>query len=500
MRGLIRFLAFLAVLTPLLAGGAAPTAGQGASPYEPPAARILSVSPDGSMVVGTPGMAPTALCTYAVPSGEEIACANLEDGAGGQERGINLEMTDISWSPDSSTIAFAENPFTRFLDGDLWIMDALTGELTNVTDDGYEGELPVFGDIDFDGPVYADVIPRWSPDSSTLAYSRTMITGSDDPTPSELWVLDLESGESRRVARVAEEGMGILYFNLAWAPDGVTVYVSHYNYQNPIDQVNGIWAFDIESGDGEQIVGITERFDGAAPAVMAASPRGDYLTIYYPRFISEFGIRESGYALFDLEAGEIVPLPVPEELESETPVLTLSPGFSPDGASVIYGVRRFQTPASTLAMIDLDSGGVEVVAEVSEEIVPFVVAMQDGIRINLDGVAFVQTSLNTGLLVSVPQVGLEAPPIVETPPVTSDQSTPEATGDDIPTGVATIGDEGTEIYAAPSFDGPVVLTLDAGAEIEIIGEPVTNDEGTWIPVRDPDTRTIGYIPRDALSE
>jgi hypothetical protein len=55
------------------------------------------------------------------------------------------------------------------------------------------------------------------------------------------------------------------------------------------------------------------------------------------------------------------------------------------------------------------------------------------------------------------------------------------------------------IYAAPSFDAPVVLTLSQGAEVEIIGEPVSNDEGVWVPVRDPETRTIGYLPEEAFS-
>jgi hypothetical protein len=60
-------------------------------------------------------------------------CSDLDD------RGISLEDRTVVWSPDSTTIAFSENAFVTFVDGDLWTMDATTGELVNLTDDGFDG-------------------------------------------------------------------------------------------------------------------------------------------------------------------------------------------------------------------------------------------------------------------------------------------------------------------------------------------------------------------------
>ena len=147
MRRLVRFrlFALIAVIVPLLsiAGVSAPLAAQ--EPDFPPplterfalpdADRILSLSPDGTMAVAIGGDRDT-LCTYTVPAGDEVACADLA------EHGIRLRPEDVAWSPDSHTLAFAENALQMFVDGDLWLMDAASGELTNLTDDGFEGGLP----------------------------------------------------------------------------------------------------------------------------------------------------------------------------------------------------------------------------------------------------------------------------------------------------------------------------------------------------------------------
>src|SRR4051812_29283544 len=83
----------LTSISPVFAQDATP-ASEKLTPYAPAEAwRLYSLSPDGTMVVGA-GKEGQSLCTFAVPSGETIACANLD------ERDISLREEDIRWSPN----------------------------------------------------------------------------------------------------------------------------------------------------------------------------------------------------------------------------------------------------------------------------------------------------------------------------------------------------------------------------------------------------------------
>ena len=53
-------------------------------------------------------------------------------------------------------------------------MDAVTGELTNVTEDGVNGRIPIFDtdEVEFT-ELFIDVSPTWLPDSSGITFSRS---------------------------------------------------------------------------------------------------------------------------------------------------------------------------------------------------------------------------------------------------------------------------------------------------------------------------------------
>jgi hypothetical protein len=445
--------------------------------------RLLLVSPDGSKVVGSTDLRGDELCVYSVPEAEEITCADLH------ARQISLNLEDIAWSPDSSTVVFAERPFVTFIDGDLWTMDAETGELTNVTDDNFEGGLPIFRDEDMTGPIYADVNPRVSPDGTRIAFSRTMFDGESDGKPSELWLLDFSTGESHRIARVSDGEPGLLYFNLAWSPDGATVYASlfHADVKNP---ENGVWAFDLSTGEKEQIAGATADFEGAAPAVMAVSPLGDALTVYYPAVLYNYAAREPGFGLLSLETGEIEPIHAPESLGSdEIPANVLAPGFTPDGSSLMYLARGTTGTEGALVLRDLETGD-EHIFELSNDAEPLVNAYRDGMILSDEGTVLVLTSLNAGELVEIDNPSLLERPDVPLVPV----STPAASGEE----TREITGSYVQLHAAPTTDAPVVFVFSAGDQVEVIGEPVEIDGETWVPVRDPASGTIGYVLESEL--
>lgn len=105
-----------------------------------PAARIISLSPDGnSLVAAKPatGYQHGQLCTYDVATLAERARADLSV----LDAGLRIE--DVDWSPDSSKIVFAEEAFLVLKDGAPWIRDDATGKLRDLTDDGVRGPLPL---------------------------------------------------------------------------------------------------------------------------------------------------------------------------------------------------------------------------------------------------------------------------------------------------------------------------------------------------------------------
>src|SRR6476646_1737593 len=78
-------------VSPVFAQESTPASG-GLTPYAPAeATRLYALSPNGTMMIGA-GQEERSLCTFAVPSGETIACADLN------EHDINLREEDIRWS------------------------------------------------------------------------------------------------------------------------------------------------------------------------------------------------------------------------------------------------------------------------------------------------------------------------------------------------------------------------------------------------------------------
>ncbi len=70
-----------------------------------------SISPDGRRVIGVDG---GKLCAFDVDGSHE-ACTDARVGA---------DLRDAAWSPDSKHVALTDDYFLRFLEPDVWVMDA----------------------------------------------------------------------------------------------------------------------------------------------------------------------------------------------------------------------------------------------------------------------------------------------------------------------------------------------------------------------------------------
>ncbi len=313
---------------------------------ELPDVRIISMSPDGSSLAGARpaiGYSRGELCTFDVETLEEHACASIAD------MGSPLRIEDVRWSPDGTSLAFTAQAFQRLYDGDLWLMDATTGSVTNLDDDGYDGSLP-FGEDSTDARITVDVAPAFTPDGRALSFSRSILEGPV-PVGNDIATVPLDGGDPVSLGMVSDR-LGALYFGMAWAPDGSYLAYSHHE-PDPDDQRNGIWRIDPDGSDRQLIAGRTDPELGA-PAVAQLSPAADRILAWYPISAMNYSGREA-LAVVDVGSGAVTPIQV-EDPDSSIEGITLA-AFSPDGTALLEVTTRTD-PDHQVLIRDLATGQV----------------------------------------------------------------------------------------------------------------------------------------------
>jgi hypothetical protein len=195
-------------------------------------------------------------------------------------------------SPDGSQIAF-DSDRDAVQDGDraVYVANADGRNVRRVT-----------------GPGFA-AVPSWSPDGHTLAYVRAEDKGPNDTGPEvwNLWTLNLENGESRRLTSHA---IGQPW-GAAWFPDGEWIAYSHET-RLIVRSVK----------DGSQRIYPSPR-KGRLLRTPAVSPDGQRIM---------FQVYRDGAWLLDLSDGSmrrILSDPTAEEFT-----------WSPDGQQVAYHSRQ----------------------------------------------------------------------------------------------------------------------------------------------------------------
>jgi dipeptidyl aminopeptidase/acylaminoacyl peptidase len=297
--------------------------------------RIISMSPDGRwLVAARPAISYRRgeLCVVAVETLQDRSCADLSG------LGAGLRIEDVTWSPDGERLAFSEVGLQLLVDGDLWLMDAATGELTNLDDDGFEGRIP-FPAGEEDGLISLPVNPAFSPDGTRIAFSRSILSGGGRGT--EIAVVPAAGGAVEKLLTVDREQIGVVYFGIAWAPDGSQLYVS-VQPQDRRDWRIGIWAVDADGSGASRL--LVERYQETyGPTVLDVASDGRSLLIQDPEAFGRFGgDMLPVYAVADTESGSVAPI-VPIAPGAPTSSFVGWAGFSPDGRSLLT-VHRFSSP------------------------------------------------------------------------------------------------------------------------------------------------------------
>lgn len=312
---------------------------------EIPGARIVSLSPDGRWIAAArPATRPhESLCVYAVDTLEERACSDT----GTRSAGVRPE--EFAWSPDGSRLAFTEEVLGSFSDGDLWLMDAATGALKNLDDDGFAGGILTRGETTPD-TVTLPRSPAFASDGQRIAFSRSLLVDGL-PAGNDIAVVPVEGGAPERLARVSEGGDILVASSLGWTPDDGTLY---YSVSGTAGRAgDGLWAADTSTG-ATRLVARTMSEDGGPLTLVAVSPAGDrLLAMDVERYTRTF----SGpvLALVDASTGSAEPLLSP--VGDPARAIVLPAAFSPDGTSLLL-VSRIVDPDFQLHVLDLDSGRV----------------------------------------------------------------------------------------------------------------------------------------------
>ncbi|HEY7045574.1 MAG TPA: hypothetical protein VH373_00035 [Jatrophihabitantaceae bacterium] len=170
----------------------------------PPAsmAGTLLISPDGRRVFGTKGATP---CVFDVDGSNDV-CAGKE---------VSVDVSRAVWSPDGTHVAFTDDFYRMFWDPDIWVLDAATGQVTDLTDDGV-------AKVDLghkDPKANYDLLPRWSPDSKSVRFARQ---AGDYAGPTiDIDSVPVSGGQVSRLGTLP--GRLIELAGLSFAPDAKTM-------------------------------------------------------------------------------------------------------------------------------------------------------------------------------------------------------------------------------------------------------------------------------------
>lgn len=285
--------------------------------------QLLSFSPDGELFFG---LRLGSLCIFDAATLAEKVCSTWE---------YTLDLNSITWSYDSLRIAFTEDLTKLLNESDIWVFDIQTGTLSNLTNDGLEGniETSLQGVESGINDINLDSLPVWSPDGKTLAFIRS-IYGTTKQT--FLCIIQSNGGEVTKLLNIDDQHVLAAWRGMRWAPDGNKILFTITILADETGK-NGIWSVEKNGKNAKQIVKQKEGW--GYPVLYDVTAKGDMALIGYPRAIPQADKYPnlSFYELLNLKTGTLTPLKQ-STVEDDSPEF-YSPTqaiFSPDGSKVLY--------------------------------------------------------------------------------------------------------------------------------------------------------------------
>jgi hypothetical protein len=275
-------------------------------------AQIALLSPDGTTIAHLGG---PDLCLYDVDTFAERWCRDLGDDMRGVDR------SSLRWSPDSRYLAATEDFFRMFRKPSIWLVEAETGSIRNLTPLADE-------DVSMGGDTWPDLdlLPTFDMDGDTpVLYFLRLMKRDDVELPPTLYRFDDLDGEPVEVGPLHDFGMLATY---GMDIRGDTIAYNVYIPNN--DEVpNGAWVQSLTGA--EPALRIVEPPQPNLPVIaVSLSPDGRYALATDARL-----------AMMITGAPEETPVSLIDLASSETLVIdpahfVYAAGWNPDGTALAY--------------------------------------------------------------------------------------------------------------------------------------------------------------------
>jgi WD40-like Beta Propeller Repeat len=117
-------------------------------------------------------------------------------------------------------VAFTDDYFRRFLEPDVWVMDATTGKTTDLTDDGV-----THGGFEANPKGQYDLYPSWSPNGRSIGFARQ--SGTSRGSTISIESVPAGGGWVSQLGTIS--GPLVELDGLVFSPDGTTIAWSTFN-------------------------------------------------------------------------------------------------------------------------------------------------------------------------------------------------------------------------------------------------------------------------------
>jgi Tol biopolymer transport system component len=314
-----------------------------------PEYRFLSMSPDGRWLLALDDEL-DRLCSIEIATLKSEKCVDVR--AAGFLGPVEHSVT---WSPDGSQVAMTEDGLIKFHEPDIWVFEAATGRLTNLTDDGVEG-----GTLLSDpGTPRVDLFPAWSPDGLSIAFARA-VRGDDGWADAEggIFRVGIDGGQPEQIAPLPAPAAYAVYPELRWSADGSFLAYS-LAMPDRDHAANGVWTVNADGTNQRQVL---DDDDLERPLLVDLSARGVALVVSAEYLINLEAYDGTRMVAVDLATGAVTSLdalPPPMWGAPMLPLLT----FSPDGSRLLYINVALPTRERRLLVYDFDAEETQTVLD-----------------------------------------------------------------------------------------------------------------------------------------